>query len=155
LKPSELTPLTALELASLTPQLGFPPGVLNVLTGYGIDAGAPLVEHPLVRKVAFTGSVATGSRVAQAASQSIKKFTLELGGKSALIAHKDADVDAVVDWASFGIFWNAGQNCTATSRLLLHEDIYEPVLQKLRSVASRIKIGGGFDRSANVGPIIN
>jgi len=155
LKPSENTPLSALELAAVATRIGLPKGVLNVVNGYGPSAGSPLIEHPLVQKVAFTGSVATGSKVAVAAAKSIKKCSLELGGKSPILVFDDADVDAVVDWVSVGIFFNAGQVCSATSRLLIQEGIKKPVLDKLAELANKVKIGNGLDATNKLGPVVN
>ncbi|MCO8646822.1 aldehyde dehydrogenase family protein, partial [Burkholderia multivorans] len=117
LKPSELTPLTALELARIADAAGLPPGVLNVVTGLGADAGAPLAEHPGIDKLAFTGSVPTGSRIMQAAARDIKNVSLELGGKSPFIVFDDSNLEAAVEWILFGIFWNQGEVCSATSRV--------------------------------------
>jgi len=155
LKPSENTSLSALELAAIADRVGLPKGVLNVVTGYGPTVGSPLVDHPLVHKVAFTGSVATGSKVALKAASSIKKCSLELGGKSPIIVFNDADVDQVVDWISVGIFFNAGQVCSATSRLLIQEGIKDQVLSKLAEVAKKIKIGSGLDPTNKLGPVVN
>jgi len=155
LKPSELTPITALEVAGIASRVGLPKGVLNVVTGFGPAAGAPLVTHPLVRKIAFTGSVATGIRVAVAAAKEIKRCSLELGGKSALIVHNDADIEAFADWGSVGIFFNAGQVCSATSRLLIHEEIKDKALARLAQVAKGIKMGSGLDPTNKLGPLVN
>lgn len=155
LKPSELTPMTALELASICKEVKLPPGVLNVVTGFGPDAGQPLSNHADVEKIAFTGSVATGSRVMGNASTSLKKVTLELGGKSPLIIFDDTDVKQAVEWIMFGIFFNQGQVCSATSRVLIQEAIYDKVLQKLREEIQKIKIGPGLDKSTKLGPIVS
>jgi betaine-aldehyde dehydrogenase len=155
LKPSELTSLSALELAGIATRIGLPKGVLNVVTGLGAGAGQPLVEHPLVQKVSFTGSVPTGSRIATTAAKDIKKCSLELGGKSPIIVFPDADLDQVYDWVSMGIFCNAGQICCATSRLLIHESIKEKVLARLAEIANKIKMGSGMDPSTKLGPVVN
>jgi acyl-CoA reductase-like NAD-dependent aldehyde dehydrogenase len=111
---------TCLELGAICIEVGLPPGVLNIITGLGTEAGAPLSSHPHVDKVAFTGSTETGKRIMTAAAQMVKPVSLELGGKSPLIVFDDVDIDKAVEWAMFGIFANAGQVCSATSRLLLH-----------------------------------
>jgi betaine-aldehyde dehydrogenase len=155
LKPSENTPLSALELAAIASRVGLPRGVFNVVNGYGPSAGTPLIEHPLVSKIAFTGSVPTGSKIAIKAAASIKKCSLELGGKSPIIVFDDADVDGVADWVSVGIFFNAGQVCSATSRLIIQEGIKDKVLGKLKSVIEGVKIGPGLDPSNKLGPLVN
>ncbi|DBA02877.1 TPA: hypothetical protein N0F65_005904 [Lagenidium giganteum] len=131
LKPSELTPLTALQLAQIASDCGLPRGVLNVVTGTGPDAGAALVKHPLVHKVAFTGSVPTGRTIMASAAQDIKKISLELGGKSPAIVFDRTNLDRTVEWVMFGCFWTNGQICSATSRLLVHEDLKDEFLQRL------------------------
>jgi acyl-CoA reductase-like NAD-dependent aldehyde dehydrogenase len=131
LKPSELTPLTALELAGIADKAGLPAGVLNVVTGLGREAGAPLAEHPLVDKIAFTGSVPTGRKIMQAAAGEIKNISLELGGKSPFVIFADSDLEAAVEWILFGIFWNQGQVCSATSRVLVERALYLALLERL------------------------
>lgn len=155
LKPSELTPLTALHLADIADQAGLPPGVLNVLTGFGADAGAPLSEHPGVDKLAFTGSVPTGSRIMQAAARDIKNISLELGGKSPFVIFDDADIERAVEWILFGIFWNQGEVCSATSRILVQRALYEPLLERLAQEAQRITIGNGLEHGVLLGPLVN
>ncbi|WP_323156143.1 aldehyde dehydrogenase family protein [Pseudomonas oryzihabitans] len=155
LKPSELTPLTALELAGICDQAGLPPGVLNVVTGLGADAGAPLAEHPAVDKLAFTGSVPTGSRIMQAAARDIKNISLELGGKSPFLIFADAELDAAVEWILFGIFWNQGEVCSATSRVLVQRDLYEPLLERLAREAQRITMGQGLEAGVLLGPLVS
>ena len=144
LKPSELTPLTALELGAIAEEIGLPPGVLNVVSGTGREAGEPLTLHPDVDKLAFTGSVPTGRRVMMAAAQEVKNVSLELGGKSPFIVFGDADVEAAVEWVMFGIFWNQGQVCSATSRLLVEESLAPRLLDRLAEAAKRIPIGDGL-----------
>ncbi len=131
LKPSELTPLTALEYGTAAQEAGLPPGVLNVVTGTGSAAGAALTAHPGVAKLAFTGSVPTGRAVMRAAAEGIKAVSLELGGKSPVIVFDDADLEAAVEWVMFGIFWNQGEVCSATSRLLVQEGIAPKLLDRL------------------------
>jgi betaine-aldehyde dehydrogenase len=155
LKPSELTPLTALELARIADEAGLPAGVLNVVPGLGPDAGAPLSEHQGVDKLAFTGSVPTGSRIMQAAARDIKNISLELGGKSPFIVFDDSDIEAAVEWIMFGIFWNQGEVCSATSRILVQRDLYEPLLKRLADESEKVKIGNGMDDGVLLGPVIN
>ena len=155
LKPSELTPLTALELAAICDEAGLPTGVLNVVNGPGPQAGQALCEHPDVDKVAFTGSVATGTRVMQAASRDIKNISLELGGKSPFIIFADSDIDKAVEWIMFGIFWNQGEVCSATSRVLVGQEIYEQLLVRLAEETRKITIGNGMDDGVLLGPLVN
>jgi len=128
---------------------------MNIVTGYGPAAGSPLVEHPIVRKVSFTGSVPTGARIATSVAKDIKKCSLELGGKSPIIVFPDADFDQVIDWVSMGIFCNAGQICCATTRLLVHEDVKEKVLNRLIEITKKVKLGDGFDPTTKMGPVVN
>ncbi|GBL54937.1 betaine-aldehyde dehydrogenase [Pseudomonas citronellolis] len=155
LKPSELTPLTALHLAQIAHEAGLPAGVLNVVTGLGADAGAPLAEHPGVDKLAFTGSVPTGSRIMQAAARDIKNISLELGGKSPFVIFADSDIEAAVEWILFGIFWNQGEVCSATSRVLVQRALYEPLLARLAEEARKITIGNGLREGVLLGPLVN
>ncbi len=155
LKPSELTPLTSLELAAAADAVGLPKGVLNVVTGLGRDAGSPLSAHPGVDKLAFTGSVPTGRAIMQAAAQDIKNVSLELGGKSAFIVFDDADVEAAVEWILFGIFWNQGQVCSATSRLLVQEGIAPRLIERLVEAARAITIGNGLEPGVLLGPLVS
>ncbi len=155
LKPSELTPLTALELGAIVEEAGLPPGVLNIVTGLGVDAGQPLAQHPLVDKLAFTGSVPTGSKLMAFAARDIKRISLELGGKSPFVIFNDADVEKAVEWIMFGIFWNQGQVCSATSRVLVQEGLYVPLLDRLVSEAKRIKIGDGMAEGTLLGPLVS
>lgn len=155
LKPSELTPLTALELAAAADRIGLPAGVLNVVTGLGADAGSPLTLHSGVDKLAFTGSVPTGSKIMSAAAGDIKNISLELGGKSAFIVFDDADVEAAVEWILFGIFWNQGQVCSATSRLLVQESIAARLLERLVEETRKITIGPGLEAGVLLGPLVS
>mmetsp|Transcript_22301 Transcript_22301/g.53498 ORF Transcript_22301/g.53498 Transcript_22301/m.53498 type:complete len:512 (-) Transcript_22301:193-1728(-) len=139
LKPSELAPFTCVDLAFLAFQAGFPPGVFNVVTGYGAEAGAPLSTHAGVDKVAFTGSVATGARVMQACAPGIRNISLELGGKSPIVVFPDVPVDVAVEWLMFGIFWTNGQICSATSRAIIHEDMLPKILPRLKEVVVKIQ----------------
>ncbi|KAG0562283.1 hypothetical protein KC19_9G133600 [Ceratodon purpureus] len=155
LKPSEIASVTCLELASIAKEVGLPRGVLNVITGYGQEAGAPLASHSDVNKVAFTGSTNTGRSIMSAASQLIKPVTLELGGKSPIIVFEDADIDKAVEWAMFGAFWTNGQICSATSRLLLQESIADEFLKKIASWASSIKVSDPQEKDCRLGPLVN
>jgi len=155
LKPSELTPLTALHLAQIAHEAGLPAGVLNVVPGLGAEAGAPLAEHPGVDKLAFTGSVPTGSRIMQAAARDIKNISLELGGKSPFVIFADSDIEAAVEWILFGIFWNQGEVCSATSRVLVQRALYEPLLARLAEEARKITIGNGLREGVLLGPLVN
>jgi len=155
LKPSELTSLTALELGVIAEKVGLPAGVLNIVTGDGANAGAPLTVHPKVDKLAFTGSVPTGTRVMQAAAQDIKNVSLELGGKSPFIVFKDADIEKAVEWILFGIFWNQGEVCSATSRVIVEKSLYKPLMKRLVTEAERIQIGNGLDDDVLLGAIVS
>lgn len=155
LKPSEVTPLTALELADIADKAGLPAGVLNIVTGLGPDAGAPLSTHKGVDKIAFTGSVPTGSRIMQAAAQDIRNVSLELGGKSPVIVFSDTDIEAAVEWVMFGIFWNKGEVCSATSRVLIQEDFYEQFMSRLVEEAHKVAIGNGLEEGVLLGPLVN
>ncbi|MBM7344932.1 aldehyde dehydrogenase family protein [Pantoea coffeiphila] len=155
LKPSEVTPLTALQLADIAREAELPPGVLNVITGFGADAGSPLTEHPDVDKLAFTGSVPTGRKIMQAAAAEIKNVSLELGGKSAFIIFDDSDIEKAVEWILFGIFWNKGEVCSATSRVLVQRNLYDALLARLVEEAERIRIGNGMADGVLLGPLVN
>jgi betaine-aldehyde dehydrogenase len=126
-----------------------------VVTGTGKDAGAPLSEHPGIDKLAFTGSVPTGSRIMQAAARDIKNVSLELGGKSPFIVFDDSDIDAAVEWIMFGIFWNQGEVCSATSRVLVQRGIYARLLARLEEEARKIVIGSGLDDGVLLGPLVS
>lgn len=155
LKPAEVTPLTALMIGDLAVEAGFPPGVLNVVPGFGNVAGQALVDHPDVDKVTFTGSPVIGRRILQGAAGNLKRVTLELGGKSANIIFPDADLDAAVKAASSGIFFNTGQVCSAGSRILVHESIHEEVVERLVIRAKSICIGDPLEASTAMGPLVS
>jgi betaine-aldehyde dehydrogenase len=155
LKPSELTPLSALRLATLIDEVGFPPGVVNVVLGAGATVGQPLAESPLVDKVAFTGGTVTGRKIMQAAAGNIKKVSLELGGKSPNIVFADADMETAIDYALFAIFYGSGQVCSAGSRLLLEESIHDEFVTRLVERAKQIRVGDGFDPNTEMGPLIS
>jgi phenylacetaldehyde dehydrogenase len=155
LKPSEETSLTTLRLGELIVEAGFPAGAVNIVTGYGAEVGAALVDHPLVRKIAFTGSTATGQRIMESAARSMKRVTLELGGKSPSIVLPDADLDRAIPGVTGAIFANSGQICTAGSRLLVHSSIYDRVMEGVCGMASDIRIGSPFDDATQMGPLIS
>lgn len=152
-KPAETTPFTALILAAWLFEAGLPAGVLNVVTGFGLDAGAPLVRHPSISHVTFTGSVATGIGAMQAAAGNVTGLTLELGGKSPLIALADCDLDRAVDGALWAIFSNAGQICSAGSRLIVERPIHDRLLERLVEKACALRLGHGLSPASEVGAI--
>lgn len=155
LKPAELTSLTALELAAIADEVGLPAGVLNIVTGAGSVAGQAIIDHKGVDKLAFTGSGPVGSRIMAAAARDIKRVSLELGGKSPFVVFDDADIEEAVEWIMFGIFWNQGQVCSATSRVLVQEAIYERLLGRLVDETNKIKIGNGLDEGVLLGPLVS
>ena len=155
LKVAEQTPLTALRLAELVEQAGFPAGVVNVLTGFGEGAGAPLSAHPLVDKVAFTGSTEVGKLIVKASAGNLKKVSLELGGKSPAIIFPDADLERAIPGTASAIFFNQGQCCCAGSRLMIHESVYDKVLQGVSDIAGGIHMGAGLDPSTQMGPLVS
>lgn len=155
LKPAEQTPLTALRLGELALEAGLPPGVLNIVTGFGATAGAALAAHPGVDKLAFTGSTETGRRIVQASTGNLKRVSLELGGKSPFIVFPDADLDAAAKGAAATIFFHAGQVCAAGSRLYVHEKAFDQVLESVVQRARDIKVGHGLDAGVEMGPLIS
>ena len=155
IKPAEQTPLTLLELARSFEACGVPKGVVNVITGFGESAGAPLVAHAQVDKVAFTGSVDVGKVIMRAAAETLKKVSLELGGKSPNIFFADADFEAAVDGALFGVFINQGEVCSAGSRVLVQRPIYRKMLDAMVEKAKRIKLGSGLDPATKMGPVVS
>ncbi len=154
LKPSEWTPLTALRLAELAADI-LPEGVLNVITGDGEPVGAGLVRHPGVAMVSLTGDVATGKEVAKAAASTLKRVHLELGGKAPVVVFDDADLDAVIEGIKIGGFFNAGQDCTAATRVLAGPQIYEGVLRDLVPVVSSLKVGDPLADDTEMGPVVS
>ena len=154
-KPSEFTSASALEFMKLVEAAGFPPGVVNVVTGFGADVGAPLIEHPLVRKVAFTGSDATGQRVYESAARGMKRVSMELGGKSPNIVFEDADLDNAIKGVISGIFAATGQTCIAGSRLLVQQSIHDQFLEKLVAFAKTAKMGNPMSKDTQIGPVTN
>jgi acyl-CoA reductase-like NAD-dependent aldehyde dehydrogenase len=157
LKPAPQTPLTALELARAFEELEFPAGTFNVVTdtGPGSPVGARLCSHPDVAVVSFTGSTGTGVRVMEACAPTMKRVALELGGKCPMIVHEDADIEGAVDAAVFGIFFNTGQVCNASSRLLLHKAIADDFLERFVAAASRLRIGRPTSDDTQIGPLIS
>jgi len=153
IKPSEFTSASALEFVKLVEEAGFPPGVVNVVTGFGKDVGSALVEHPLVRKISFTGSDATGRAINQQAAKHFKHVSLELGGKSPNIVFADANLDDAVNGAVSGIFAATGQTCIAGSRLLLQESIHDAFIEKLTALAKTARMGDPMSMDTQVGPI--
>jgi len=153
LKPAEITPLTTLRIAELMAEVGFPPGVVNIVPGLGPVAGQYLAEHPGVAKISFTGSTATGRRIVQASSGNLKRVQLELGGKGANIVFDDARIDAAVNGSAFAIFHNQGQACVAGSRLLLHEKIAGAFLEKFLPLARSIRLGNPLEPATEMGPL--
>jgi aldehyde dehydrogenase (NAD+) len=153
IKPSEFTSASTLEFVKLIKEAGFPNGVVNVVTGFGKDVGEPLTTHPLVRKIAFTGSDATGRAINEVAAKSFKRVTLELGGKSPNIVFDDADIEDAVNGAVSGIFAATGQTCIAGSRLLLQENIHDEFMEKLITLAKTARMGNPMNTETQVGPI--
>ncbi len=153
LKMSELSPLTAARLGELALEAGIPAGVLNLVHGYGKEAGEPLVAHPDVRAISFTGSTSTGNRIVKSAG--LKKFSMELGGKSPFVIFEDADLDRALDAAVFMIFSNNGERCTAGSRILVQQSIYADFAAKFAERARRIVVGDPLDENTIVGPMIS
>ena len=155
IKPAEDTPLSTFNLVQTLIDAGLPKGVVNIVTGYGPDAGAPLVSHPGVRAVSFTGSSEVGRIVGQTAAANFKPCSLEMGGKNAMIVLDDANLDLALDGAVWGSFGTAGQRCTATSRIILHKKIAAEFTEKLVARAKTLKVGNGLDESIEMGPQIN
>ncbi len=156
LKPAEQTPLTALRVAQLAQEVGFPDGVINVVPGYGPTAGAALSGHPDVDKIAFTGETSTGKVVMKAAADSnLKRVSLELGGKSPNVVFADADLDAAVEGAYFGLFFNQGQCCVAGSRLYVEEKVYDEFVAKMTAKAKARRVGDPFDPLTEQGPQVS
>ena len=153
IKPSEFTSASTLEFVKLFEEAGFPPGVVNVVTGFGKDVGTPLVTHPLVKKVAFTGSDSTGRQINELAAKSFKRVTLELGGKSPNIVFADAKLEDAVNGAVAGIFAATGQTCIAGSRLLLQDSIYDSFMDKLLTMAKTARMGDPMSLETQVGPV--
>src|SRR5260221_5119264 len=155
LKPAEQTPLTALEFAHWLEEVGLPPGVVNVVNGMGEVAGAALVAHPGVDKIAFTGSATVGKIIVKSAADTLKRVTLELGGKSPNVFFADADWEAAVDGALFGVFINQGEVCSAGSRILVEKKIYSKFVEAMTEKAKRIKLGPPLERETKMGPLVS
>ncbi len=155
LKPSELTPITALELARIIETVGLPPGVVNIITGPGAGAGEELASNPKVDKIAFTGGTVTGRKIMVAASSNLKKISLELGGKNPNIVFADADFEAAVDGALFGAFANQGEVCSAGSRLLIEKSIHADFVAALIKKVPRVKLGHGLTPGVKMGALIS
>lgn len=155
LKPAEQTPLTALRLGELFQEAGFPPGVINIIAGFGEGAGAPLAAHPDVDKVAFTGSTEVGKLIANAATGNMKKVSLELGGKSPTIVFSDADLAVAIPGAASAIFFNHGQCCCAGSRLYAHKSVFDKVVDGVSAEAKKITLGPGMDPTTEMGPLVS
>ncbi|MHB8393069.1 MAG: aldehyde dehydrogenase family protein [Candidatus Dormibacteria bacterium] len=154
-KPAEDTPLMAIRLAEILTEAGLPPGVLNLVTGFGEESGAPLVEHPAVRAISFTGSVDVGQQIAATCGRLGKRVSLELGGKNAIVVTADADIELAVDGALWGGFGTAGQRCTATSRLIVEQPVLEAFTEQLVARVAKLRLGDGLDPATDVGPVIN
>ena len=154
-KPAENTPLTALRVGELALEAGIPPGVLNIVTGFGHEAGAALAEHPDVDKVSFTGSTAVGKSIVKASAGNLKRLTLELGGKSPCIIFDDADMDVAIPSAAMSIFANTGQVCFAGSRLFVQRKSFDRVIAGIADFAKDMKIGSGLEPDNNLGPLIS
>lgn len=153
IKPAEITPLSTLRMAALMKEVGIPDGVVNVVPGYGQTAGARLSEHPDVKKIAFTGSTATGRQIVKASASNLKKVQLELGGKGPNIVFEDAIIPAAVGGAAWAIFHNQGQACIAGSRLIIHENVVDEFLEKFVALAKSIRLGDPSDPKTEMGPL--
>ena len=155
LKPAEQTPLSALRLMQVMDDVGFPPGVVNVVTGFGPTAGAPLSSHPEVGKVTFTGETGTGRAIMNAAAGNMKRISLELGGKSPSIVFADADLDAAVEGTFGAVFFNQGQCCIAGARVFVADAVYEEFLARLQARVADVRLGSGLDGSTTMGPLVS
>ena len=155
LKPAEQTPLSALRLAELVTEVGFPPGVVNVVTGFGETAGAPLAAHPGVDKITFTGEHTTGQKIIEASKSNLKRVSLELGGKSPSIVFEDADLEAALAGTHGAVFFNQGQCCIAGARVLVHERVSDEFTERLVERAASIRLGNGLDPETDMGPLVS
>ncbi|GAA1704209.1 aldehyde dehydrogenase DhaS [Microbacterium sediminicola] len=155
LKPAENTPLTAIYLGKLLQEAGLPEGVVNIVTGYGFEAGQALVDHPQVAKIAFTGSTAVGKKLVASAAGDLKRLTLELGGKSPSLIMPDADLDAAIAGVSSGIFDNGGQVCVASARIYAHRDVYQQVIEGMAAAGEKLRLGHGLDPESDLGPLVS
>ncbi|MGA8208104.1 MAG: aldehyde dehydrogenase family protein, partial [Candidatus Dormiibacterota bacterium] len=154
-KPAEDTPLLAIKLAEVLVEAGLPSGVLGLVTGFGEDAGAALVEHPQVRAISFTGSVAVGQQIAATCGRLGKRVSLELGGKNAMLVSADADLELALEGALWGAFGTTGQRCTATSRLIVNRDVLQTFSEELVRRVGQLHLGDGLEPTTDVGPVIN
>ena len=155
LKPSEITPLTALELAKLIKDAGFPPGVVNIITGPGPGCGEELSRNPMVDKIAFTGGTATGKSIMKSAADTVKKISLELGGKNPVLVFNDANFDQALDWTLFAAFANQGEVCTAGSRLIIEKSLHDKFIEALVKKVADIRLGHGLNRGVTMGPLVS
>src|SRR5213078_13063 len=155
LKPAELTPLTALRFAELALDAGLPEGVVNVVVGPGSTCGARLVEHPDVAKIAFTGSTEVGRSIAAGAAATVKRVTLELGGKSPNVVFADADLEAAAAAAPMAVFGNAGQDCCARSRILVQRSVLDRFMDALEDAVESIRVGDPLSEESQMGPLIS
>jgi len=155
LKPAELAPLTAMYLADLATQAGIPDGVINIVNGYGADVGQAISEHPDVQKVSFTGSTAVGQKIVEASMGNLKKVTLELGGKSPVVVFPDADFEKLIPGICRAVFFLQGQNCMAGTRLIVHKDIADAVIEAVVGALAFWKVGNGFEPDSLMGPLIS
>jgi aldehyde dehydrogenase (NAD+) len=155
IKPAEDTPWSVIKLAEVFHEAGLPAGVFNVVTGYGPSAGMPLVQHPDVKMISFTGSTATGKIIATTCAELGKQYSLEMGGKNGIVVMDDADIDLAVEGVAFGAFGTTGQRCTACSRVFIHEDVKEEFIEKLLVKAQSLFLGDGLDETVHMGPLIN
>jgi phenylacetaldehyde dehydrogenase len=155
LKPAEQTPLSALRLAQLIEDVGFPPGVVNVIPGFGPTAGAPLAAHPDVDKVTFTGETGTGQKILDAAKGNMKRLSLELGGKSPSLVFADADLDAAVDGTFGAVYFNQGQCCIAGARVYVQDSVHDEFLDRLAAKVRAVRLGDGLDPQTTMGPLVS
>ncbi|MFW6343758.1 MAG: betaine-aldehyde dehydrogenase [Sediminispirochaetaceae bacterium] len=155
MKPSEQTPFTTIRITELAEEVGFPQGVVNLVLGAGDPVGAEMTRHPGVDLVSFTGGIVTGKKILKAASDTVKKVALELGGKNPNIIFGDADFDTAVDFALNGVFFHAGQICSAGSRILVESSIHDKFVEALKERISRIRLGDAFDEKTEMGPLIS
>jgi phenylacetaldehyde dehydrogenase len=155
IKPAEQTPLSALRFADLVAEVGFPPGVVNIVTGDGPSAGAPLAAHPGVDKVTFTGENATGQKILEASKSNMKRVSLELGGKSPSIVFADADLDAAVEGTYGAVYFNQGQCCIAGARVYVHDDVHDAFVEKLLAKLKAVRLGSGLSEDTDMGPLVS
>ena len=155
LKPAEQTPLSALRLAQLIEEVGFPPGVVNVIPGFGPTAGAPLAAHPGVNKVTFTGETGTGQKILDAAKGNMKRLSLELGGKSPSLVFADADLDAAVEGTFGAVYFNQGQCCIAGARVYVQDSVHDEFLARLADKVRAVRLGDGLDPQTTMGPLVS